>query len=282
MSTRIKVTADSTCDLSPALLAAYDVTLASLYVNIGEKTYRDGVDIQPDDVFEAFEKDALLAKTAAVSIEDYSELFTRYTQRGDSVIHINISSEFSSSYQNACLAAKEMDNVYVVDSRNLSSGSGHLVLMAVELARKGLSAQEIVQRLEIAKSKVEASFVINTLTYLYKGGRCSALAALGANMFRLKPCIEVRDGKMDVGKKYRGSVKKAILHYVEDRLEDRRDLDTSRIFITHTGCCEEIVEAVRQKIIALQPFTEILETRAGCTVSSHCGPNTLGILFLRK
>ena len=214
---------------------------------------------------------------------DYISEFRRWVSQGFCVVHFCISGDFSSTYQNACLAAKEVGNVYVVDSRNLSTGQGLLVLHAAEMVEKGHSAQEIWERCTALAAQVEASFVIDRLDYLHKGGRCSALGAFGGNLLRLKPCIEVRDGKMIPGKKYRGRIEKVMLQYVEDRLQNRSDIDKHRIFITHTRCSPEAVSAVREKIRQLIPdFEEILETTAGATITSHCGPNTLGILFLRK
>jgi DegV family protein with EDD domain len=188
----------------------------------------------------------------------------------------------SSSYQNACLAAEEVGNTYIIDSRNLSSGSGHIAILAAELAAKGHDVADIVDKLNIYTSKVEASFIIDTLTYLHKGGRCSTLAQLGANLLKLKPCIEVVNGSMNVGKKYRGSLEKCLKAYVSERLENRIDIDLDRIFITHSGCNQEILQMVKAQIEATQNFKEVLITNAGCTISSHCGPNTLGILFIRK
>ncbi len=199
----------------------------------------------------------------------------------DAVIHIDISAEFSACFQNATMAAG-IPNVYAVDSRNLSTGSGHVVIEAAKMARSGMDAKEIVKKLEELTARVEASFVIDKLDYLKKGGRCSSLAALGANLLNLKPCIEVKDGAMHVGKKYKGSFEKSLKKYVRERLEGRTDIDTERIFVTHSGCEPEVVRSVREAVGEYMAFDEIIVTRAGCTISSHCGPNTLGILFIRK
>ena len=200
----------------------------------------------------------------------------------DGIVHIDISSEMSACYQNACIAAQEFKNVHVVDSRNLSTGIGHIVLDAAIMAQSGMAAEDIANELRARTDKVEASFVIDTLQYLYKGGRCSMLTALGANVLKLKPCIEVVDGVMGVGKKYRGNFDKVIIKYVEDRLSGRDDIDYKRIFITHSRMDPEIVENVRKKVCELGTFDEVIETDAGCTVSNHCGPNCLGVLFYRK
>ena len=279
----VKITSDSTCDLSPELLRQYDVSITPLSVCCGERVGADGTEITPDDIYEYVHAEGKLPQTSAVNVADYMEEFHRWTKQGCCVVHFCISSDFSSTYQNACLAAKEVGNVFVVDSRNLSTGQGLLVLHAAEMAANGYYAQEIWETCSAMAKRVEASFVIDSLDYLYKGGRCSALGAFGGNLLRLKPCIEVRDGKMTPGKKYRGKIEKVMLQYVEDRLQNRTDIDKHRIFITHTKCSPEAVQAVRDKILEIAPdFEEILETTAGATITSHCGPNTLGILFVRK
>ena len=280
---KIKITADSTCDLSPALIEKYKVTICPLYVVKGEESYRDGVDIKPQDIYDYVTETGNVTKTAAVSVGDYLDFFRPFVEEGFEVVHINISSGFSSCYQNACVAAEELGNVYVVDSLNLSTGSGHAVIEAALLAEQGKSGAEIKEYLdkEIVP-KVEASFVIDTLKYLHMGGRCSSVAALGANLLKLKPCIEVMDGKMHVGKKYRGSLEKCIEEYVVARLKDRDDINEKRIFITHTDCPPGIVEAAYNAVKKYGRFEEILETTAGCTITNHCGPGTLGVLFIRK
>lgn len=276
------ITADSTCDISPVLYKRYDVTMVSLYITLGDKTYRDGVDITPKDLFEYVERTGELPKTAAPSPEDYRAAFERLTAEGKGVVHFSLSSEMSASYSNACRAAKEFENVYVIDSRSLSTGSGLLVVKAAELAALGLPAKEVASRIEALVPQVEASFVIDTLTYLHKGGRCSSVAALGANLLHIKPSIEVREGRMQVSKKYRGTLKRCLNDYIRDRLEDRADIDPSRAFITHTVQDAALVEHVKKVVLNTFPFAEVLITDAGGTISSHCGPNTLGVLFLRK
>ncbi len=278
----IRITSDSTCDLSPDYLRAHRVELLPLYTMKGGETFRDGVDIHPQDIFDHVAAGGDLCSTAANNVSDYQELFTRLLPECDAIIHIDISADFSSCYQNACVAASELPNVYVVDSRNLSSGHGHIVCEAVNMAEEGkLSPREIVDRLNELTSRVEASFLLDRLDYMVKGGRCSMVAALGANLLHLKPCIEVIDGKMKVVKKYRGSYEKCILNYVKDRLQNRDGLVYDRIFITHTPVEDGLVEKVRAAIQECAPFTHIIETQAGCTVSCHCGPGTLGILFIR-
>lgn len=282
MTNSIKITADSTCDLSAPLLRKYDISISPLYINMGGNAYRDGVDLVQDDIYRYVKKSGELPKTSAVTVADYLDFFTPYLKDGKSVIHFTISQTMSSCYQNALIAAKEVGNVFVVDSMNLSTGIGLLVLRAAELAQTGMGAEEIVKHIHGLIPKVESSFIIDTLHYLHKGGRCSSVAALGANLLSLKPCIEVQSGAMTVGKKYRGSLEKCLESYVKDRLKSRTDLDLTRIFITHSampeGCCENVARLVKE----LAPFEEILDTDAGCTVCNHCGPGTLGVLFLRK
>lgn len=280
---KVKIISDSTCDLSPELIKKYDIAIVPLYVNMADKVMRDGVEVVPDDIYGFVKDTGVLPKTAAPNLSDFLEVFNEWHDKGYSIVHFNISSDFSSSYNTACLAANEVGDVQVVDSRNLSTGQGLVVLYGAELAAQGKSAEEIKAACDAVAPKVEASFVVDSIDYLYKGGRCSAVAALGANLLKLKPLIDVTDGKMGSGKKYRGNIDKVIINYVDDKLRGRDDIDFKRIFITHTKCNPETVKQVKAKIKELCPqFEEILETTAGCTVTSHCGPNTLGVLFIRK
>lgn len=280
---KVKIISDSTCDLSKELLEKYEISIVPLYVVMNDETKRDGLEVTPEDIYSYVDKNGKLPSTSAANIGDYLDVFKFWREQGYEIVHFDISSDFSSTYHNACMAAEEVGGVYVVDSRNLSTGQGLAVLHGAEMAQSGKSAKEIYEECTALTSKIEASFVVDSIDYLYKGGRCSALAAFGANLLKLKPCIEVKDGKMNPGKKYRGNISRVMLNYVEERLRGRDDIDKSRIFITHTKCNEEDVEAVRQKILEICPnFQEILETTAGCTVTTHCGPNTLGILFIRK
>lgn len=278
----IRITCDSTCDLTASLYETYRVQPVPLGISLGDDFRQDGVNIKPQDIYDYAAATGSLPKTSAISVGEYEELFRSLTAQGDTVIHINLSSELSSSHQNACLAAQMVGNVYVVDSRNLSSGSGHLVLLARELADQGKSPQEIVKTLEEAREKLDVSFVLQTLEYLHMGGRCSGVAAFGANLMKLRPEIEVIGGKMQVGRKYRGTMEKTILAYIRGRLEGRTDIDCGRIFITHSGVPQDIEDKAVALVKELQPFREVLVTSAGCTISSHCGPNCLGVLFLRK
>lgn len=279
---RIKITCDSTADLSPELYEKYDIDTVPLYIILDNETYKDSVDIQPDDIFAFVDQTGKLPKTAAGSIQDYTELFNRYANEFDAVIHFNIGEKFSSSHQNAYIASQNFENVYVVNSDNLSTGTGHQVLDAVQWTEEGLAPEEIVKRINSNKAKYETSFVIDTLEYLRKGGRCTPLQAIGANLLSIKPTIEVINGEMDVGKKYRGKLNKVLQKYVSDRLEGRDDIKTDRIFITHSGCSEETINIVKDTILQYQTFDEMIVTRASCTITCHCGPNTLGILFRTK
>ena len=278
----IQITSDSTCDLSPALLQSYGVRIIPLSVIQGGTSYKDGVDIQPADIFAHVEQGGDLPTTSAVSVGEYRALFAELSPQHEAVVHITISADFSSCYQNACIAAEEFGNVYVVDSRNLSTGHGLVVVEAALAARRGMAPDELVPFLRELTGRVEASFLIDRLDYMVKGGRCSAVAMLGANLLRLKPCIEVNpaDGSMNVGKKYRGSLDKALSQYVRDKLEGCADLKTDRVFITHSGISQERIDMVRDLVKQYADFKEIYVTRAGCTISSHCGPNTLGVLFM--
>lgn len=280
---KVKILSDSTCDLSPELIEKYDIGILPLFVNMADRTMRDGLEVVPDDIYSYVKESGVLPKTAAPNISDYLDFFNKWHEQGYSIVHFNISSEFSSAYNTACLAAEEVGDVRVVDSRNLSTGQGLIVLYAAELAADGKSIDEIKAACDIIAPKVEASFVVDSIDYLYKGGRCSAVAALGANLLKLKPQIDVVDGKMDSSKKYRGNIDKVILSYAEDKLRGRDDIDYHRVFVTHTKCNPEVVKQVVDKVREMCPqFEEILETTAGCTVTSHCGPNTLGVLFIRK
>ena len=279
---RVKIISDSTCDLSPELLERYDIAITPLCVIKDGKEFHDGVDITPADIFTHVDGGGELCSTAAVSQFEYTQMFTRYAKEYDEVVQINIGSNFSCCYQNACLAAQEFDNVFVVDSGNLSTGQGLLVVAAAKLAQQGVSGIEIAERVRALVPKVEASFLIERLDYMRKGGRCSTVAALGANLLKLKPCIEVREGKMSVCKKYRGSFEKCIRQYVKERLDGRTDIAGDLAFITHPACQKNVVDAAMEEAARYGAFDEVIETRAGCTVSCHCGPDTLGILFVRK
>ena len=279
---KIKILSDSTCDLSPEILEKYNITLIPLTVIKDGQSYSDGVNITTDEIFNHVAAGGGLCTTAAINMAEYLEWFEKFTNDYDVIFHINISAEFSSSYQNARLAASELNNVRVIDSRNLSTGQGLVVLEACRLAEICDDPDEIESKLNTFTGKVEASFLLDRLDYMVKGGRCSTVAALGANLLSLKPCIEVKDGKMSVVKKYRGNYAKCLSSYVKDRLSNRDDLDHSTLFVTHTPVSEECLDAVAAAVDSCEKFDTVYWTDAGCTVSCHCGPGTLGVLFVRK
>ena len=279
---RIKITSDSTCDLSPAQIASHDIHIFPLSVRIGDQDLLDGVDAAPQDIYNHVDQGGDLPATAAVSVGTYRAAFETFAEEYDAVIHVDISLDFSCCYQNAVLAAEGLDNVYVVDSRNLSTGHGLLVLVAAELAESGMDAAEIAGILTETAPRVDASFIMDRLDYMKKGGRCSSITVLGANLLKLKPCIEVRDGKMAVAKKYRGGFDACVKSYITDRISGREDLDLHRIFVTHSGVSESCIQTAVDTVHTLQPFQEVCVTTAGCTISSHCGPGTIGVLFIRK
>lgn len=281
--TSIRITADSTCDLSPELLAQYNIETLPLYIIHEGTEYKDGVDITPDALYEKVRVSGKLGSTAAVNVDDYLAFFSRLRENCEAVIHFTISSEMSSCCQNARIAAEEVGGVYVIDSRNLSTGIGLQVLRACELAQKGMAAEVIVSAITAMADKVDASFVPDKLEYLKMGGRCSAAAALSATLLRIHPCIQVREGTMGVGKKYTGSREAVLMKYIKDRLAKLEDVDLSRVFITHSGMSDPaLVDKVKDAVLAIAPFEEVLVTRAGCTISNHCGPDTLGVLFCKK
>ena len=279
---KIKIISDSTCDLSAQLIEENHITLTPLTVIKNDEQFKDGVTITPADIFAHVAAGGSLCTTAANSIGEYADVFEKYSADYDGIIMITIGSGFSACYQNACLAAEDYPKVRVVDSRNLTTGQGLLVLKACELAETADDLDSLAEAIRDLAEKVEASFVVDKLDYLVKGGRCSSAAALGANLLNLKPCIELKDGKMGVGKKYRGNYTKCLVNYIKERLEGRDDIDTNAVFITCTVIDDDAYAAVKEAVQQYGHFDVIHETVAGCTVSCHCGPGTLGILFLRK
>lgn len=279
---KIKITSDSTCDLNKNYLMRKSVDIAPLYIVKDGKSYKDSIEITQNDIFEHIDNGGEMVSTSAINVQEYIDFFNRFKNDYDAIIHINIGSHFSCCYQNANIASKEFNNVYTVNSMNLSSGQGHLVMKAVDMAEEGYTAEEIVKKLEEIIPKVETSFIIDRLDYLQKGGRCSSILSLSAKILKIKPTIEVVNGELVVGKKYTGAFDKVLKRYVKDRLENRDDIDYSRIFVTHPSCKESTVNMVKNELNKYSEFEEVIETRAGCTVSTHCGPFTLGILFIKK
>ena len=279
---KIRITCDSTCDLTPEYIAQHGITVIPLTVTMGGKDYTDGKDIAPDDIFRHVDAGGALPKTAAVNVDAYRHAFKALLADCDAIIHFNISADFSSCHENAARAAQGLP-VYCVDSRNLSSGIALLLCEAVDMIEAGEGdPKAILGHINALIDKVDASFIIDRLDYLHKGGRCSMVAMLGANVLKLKPCIEVVDGKMIVGRKYRGQFNRCLRQYLDDRMRDVDAIDPKRIFVTHTGVDHAVVEALKDHIRSLNHFEEIMEVRAGSTISSHCGDSTLGFLYVRK
>ena len=282
MISPIKIISDSTADLPKELIEKYDIEVLPLSVTLGENSYKDGLEISAQDIFKYYEETKGLPKTSAVSVLEYTEAFTPWVEKGYDIIHFTISSTMSSCYQNACIAAVELGHVWSIDSASLSSGIGLQVVLAAELAAKGESAEVIAKHIAEAKTRVDASFILNQLEFLHKGGSCSGVAALGANLLKLKPCIEVVEGKMKVGKKYRGAYEKCAIEYVRDRLEGNDNIETDIIFLTWTGVDAHLLNEIVKEIKKYHKFHTIIVNEAGSTITGHCGPGTFGILFFRK
>ena len=278
---KIHFSADSTCDVSPEFLARYPVEILPLSVELEGKFYRDGVDLTPDTIITRVNAGVALPKTSAINVEEYREAFTRALETSDAVIHFNISSDFSSCHQNACIAAEGL-NVWCIDSRNLSTGITMLLAEGYDRAEAGMEPGQIAKELRARVDRVDVSFIVDRLDYLYKGGRCSALAMLGANVLHIRPCIEVKDGRMGVSRKYRGSYERCLKQYIADRMRSKDDVKPRRIFLTHTGVAAQAVEAVREMVLQEVPFAEVYEVRAGCSITSHCGENTFGIIMYHE
>ena len=281
---KLIIASDTSVDLSKELIEKYDIKTIPFSVMLGDEQYHDGVDITPDDIYAYHDRTGTLGKTAAVNVAEAEEFFRSLKENDDDeVVFFTISKTLSGTNQYSCVAASEVGGVYVVDTKNLSTGGGLSVIKACEMRNEGKTAEEIV---DFVNNKmvdyVNASFVIDSLEYLHKGGRCSTLAALGANLLKLKPCIEVKNGVMSVGKKYRGKFMDVLKEYTAARLENGDNIDLDRVFVTHAGVDMEIVNAVAEQVKNTLPFKEVLITRAGATVSCHCGRNTLGVLFVQK
>ena len=285
---KVLISADSVADLSPALAAQVGVPSFPLYITLDDHSGRDGVEVLTRDVFDFVAKTGKLPKTSAPNFQDYVDFFTSFIDDGYEIVHFSISASMSSSHSVCALAAAEMaergGKVYPIDSLHLSTGIALLVLRAAEWRDEGLGGAEIAERILAMREKVQTSFVLDTLQYLYKGGRCSSLAALGANLLKLKPCIEVHDGAMDVAKKYRGKMPEVLKSYVADKLANPDSIDTSRAFLTHTFDSDDhpVLLEVKAQVQALVPFDEVIINTAGSAISVHCGPNTMGLLYLWK
>lgn len=279
MQKKVIISVDSTADLPKEYIDRYDIKVIYLFVHMGDYSAREGIDITPDDVFSYVNKTGKLPTTSAPSVDTYSKEFTKWTELGYEVVHCSISTDLSSSFQNAQIAARDIPGVYVVDSHTLSMGLGQIGIKAAELAKSGLSACEINEYLIKYSHKVSTTFVIETLKHLAISGRCSAITLFGANLLKLRPCIEMVDGKMKVIRKYRGSLSDVLQKYVVDQLSSAKNIDFERLFIAHSGVKNDIIELVKAKIEKLFDFKEIVVMRVGCAISTHCGPNVLGLLY---
>lgn len=280
---KVAIIADTTCDLSVELKERYQIKTFPLHIHLGDKEYSDGVDISPDDIYRWSDENKATPKTSAVSPAEATDVLEAALKNAESVICFCISDQMSSTGNVLRLAVQELeaeDKVFVVDSKNLSTGIGLQIIEAAILAEQGMEAKEIVEKINNITPRVRASFVVDTLTYLHRGGRCSGLAALAGGALKLHPLISVIDGKMLPGKKYRGKMNRVIIEYVKDMEEELKLAKADRVFITHSGCEAEIIDSVKAELTALGHFNEILVTRAGSVITSHCGPGTLGVLFI--
>lgn len=280
----VKIISDSTCDLSKDLLDRYDISIIPLHICLGEKEYRDGLEISPDEIYKWADEHRTTPKTSAPSLEDVENIMKPILENGDEIIVFTISSSMSTSYnvmKNAADDLGKSDKVTVVDSMNLSTGIGLSVVEAAILAKEGKDREEICEIIGKYIPRVRASFVVDTLVYLHRGGRCSTVAALAGSMLKLHPKIVVEDGKMFANKKYAGKIDTVILKYVQDMAQDLLNAKKERVFITHSGCDVNTIEMVKDYLKSLNHFDEILVTRAGGVISSHCGPGTLGVLFIQ-
>lgn len=282
---QIIISADSTCDLGPDLIDIHNIDIIPLHILLDGKDYRDILDINPDMIFNYYNEHKVLPTTAAPNVQEYIDHFSKWDSEKYDIIHFSIGSGLSSSYQNSLLASNELNNVYTIDAKNITSGIGLLILKAVEFENKGFTTKQIYDSILPLVNKVDASFVVDSLLYLQEGGRVSSLAALSSNLLNIKPAIKVftkLDGKLDVNKKYRGNLKKVVIKYISDILINADEIDNSTAFITHSGVSEEILEIIQDELYNTVNFTNIHVVRAGSTISSHCGENTVGIMFIRK
>ena len=281
---KIKITADSSCDLNDELIKKYNFSILPVHISLGDKEYTDSRDISQEEFYKFLKETSVMPRTSAYNPMEAEEFFKQQLESDggyDAIIHFTISSKLSVIYQNSCTGAQSFNGkVFVVDSMSLSTGVALQMMYAYDLVQEGLDAQEIYEKLLDRREKVQASFVIDKLTYLHKGGRCSGVALFGSNLLQIKPIIVLKDGEMKVGKKLMGKFEKVVPQYVEHILETFPDIDKKRCFITHTPVDKEIADVIREQI--KDKFDEIMETTAGCTVGTHCGPNTIGILYYRK
>ncbi len=282
MSKNVVITCDSTCDLSPELLERFSIVIIPLTITLGDTSFLDGQGFSPADMYARYRADGTLPKTSAVSYQEFLDFFRGYTEQGFEVVHLDISSELSASYNNAVLAARELEGVYPVDSRMLSTGLGLLAIEGAKLRDEGMAAADIAARLTELTAKVDTSFVLDTLEFMWKGGRCTGFTALGANVLKLKPALEMKDGKLVVYKKYRGNINNVYKQYIRERLSGKQ-VRPAHVFVTESGEIDPpVLEEVLALVKELTGAAEVHHTVTGCTVTTHCGPKTLGVLFLNE
>lgn len=281
---RTIISTDSPADVPAEIREWYDIRVIPLHIILDDDCFEDGVNIQPDDLYAFYKKTGRLPKTSAVSVAEYTDFFKELTQDGSSVVHISFSSALSATHQNARLAAEDFDNVYIVDSKSLSTGIALLAIKAAQLAQDGLDAKTIAHEMEYKREKVVTTFILDKLEFLYKGGRCSGVAMLGANVLGIKPSIVMVDGKLQVGKKYRGKLENCQMQYVRDLLEQYAGrIDTDRAFLSRTaGVSDEQMKALQKEIHKTLKFKEYIVSTVGCTITSHCGERTFTFEFMLK
>lgn len=276
------ITADTTVDLTPELLERFQIRTIPLTIILGNESFKDGHQFTPEDMYKRYRADGTLPKTSAPNISDLMDFFKEFVEEGYEVVHLDISSELSNSYNAAYVASQEFEGVYVIDSRMLSTGVGLLAIEAAECRDKGMSAEEIFEHVSSLTDKVSTSFVIDTLEFMWKGGRCKGVTAFGANLMKIKPALKLVDGKIEVFKKYRGKTEKVYRKYILEQLEGVK-IRPGHIFLTESGEIEdEVIDELMQLVKEESGCREVHHTRAGCTVSSHCGPKTLGVLFIEE
>lgn len=282
MANHVYITADSPCDLPKELIEKYDIRITPLTISLGMDSHLDGIDIQIQDIFDYHARTGDTAKTSAVAPQTYIDLFRELTQDGSEVVHIALSSKISSTCQNAMIAAGEVEGVYVIDSLALHTGMAHLVLEACSRREQGMAAQQIAAEITALVPKVQTTFMVNTLDYLKAGGRCSALTAFGANLLSIKPCIGMTEGSLGVAKKYRGKVDKVYKQYIDDRLADLNGIDTRRVFVSHSALEETFFNSLVDYVKSKNVFDEVLTSVAGCTISTHSGPDAFAVIYMAK
>ncbi len=279
---KILISTDSVSDLTPELLTKHNIPVLPLPITLGNDTFLDGKEVTPEIIFDFVEKNKILPKTSAINEFTYSQFFETELKNYDAIVHFTISSKLSLCYENAVAAAKHFEHVHVVDTQTLSSGIALLILKAVAMREKGKTAQDIVLEMEKLKKHVQATFVIETLDYLHKGGRCSGLQLLGANLLKLHPSIKVLNGKLEVHKKYKGKMTEVVENYIADTLKEFPNYDDSMVFVTHVGANQDLLNAAQTTLQKHGKFKQIVFTKASGTITSHCGKNTIGVLYITK